>query len=112
MADIVTDDETGSEEGDETGSEEGDETGTVDVGTEGVALRVFVIEAPVITLPVNGGELSEWEGLEGALEADVEEELESVPEADAEEELEPPRIEVMANAGLAFPESPITGQVH
>lgn len=89
-------------EGDtEAVTEEGSETGEVGVGTGVVPLWVVPlvrVEAlPVIVFPVTGGELSVAEEDVGV----------DVPEADPEDDPEPPRIEVIANAGLAFPESPI-----
>lgn len=105
MTDIATDDEAGLGEDDDTEA--------IDVDTDAEVLRVLecfveVVTTPVMILPVDEGVLS---GIEEP-EADAEEELEDVLEADAEEELGPRWMEVIAKAGLAFPESPITGEVH
>ena len=105
MTDIATDDEAGLGEDDDTEA--------IDVDTDAEVLRVLecfveVVTTPVMILPVDDGVLS---GIEEP-EADAEEELEDVLEADAEEELGPHWMEVIAKAGLAFPESPITGEVH
>lgn len=105
VTDIATDDEAGLGEDDDTEA--------IDVDTDAEVLRVLecfveVVTTPVMILPVDDGVLS---GIEEP-EADAEEELEDVLEADAEEELGPRWMEVIAKAGLAFPESPITGEVH
>lgn len=86
---------------DEAGLGEGDDTEAIDVDTDAEVLRVLecfveVVTTPVMLLPVDEGVLS---GIEE-------------PEADAEEELGARWMEVIAKAGLAFPESPITGEVH
>ena len=105
MTDIVANDEAGLGEGDETEA--------IDVDTDAEELRVLgcfveVVTTPVMIPRVDEGALSGYE----EPEADSEEELDDVPEADAEEELGSCWMEVIAKAGLAFPESPITGEVY
>ena len=52
------------------------------------------------------------EELDNVPGADVEKELDNVPEADAEEVMGPRWTEMIEKVGLAFPESPITGEVY
>lgn len=70
-------------------------------------MAVSAEEAPVIALPVNGGDskLDVGEGVPLGVAAG------SSFEDDPEGAFEPPAIEVMAKAGLALPESPITCHV-
>lgn len=86
-------------------AEEANELGAIAVDSGTLTLEAGVDKAPVMLLPMIGGELLIVEL--GVAEVDGLSELDE-PEGDLEEDAEPPLIEVMAKAGLALPESPIT----
>ena len=122
---------------DEAGLGAGDDTKAIDVDTDAEVLRVLgcfveVVTTPVMIPRVDEGALSGNEEPEADAEeeldnvpgadaeeeldnvpgADVEKELDNVPEADAEEVMGPRWTEMIEKVGLAFPESPITGEVY